>query len=92
MALRIALFNDCNTTAPGRPVTDRQLYAACLAGDLPAELLPPGRRRLLLHELHALGWTDVEIATHTRMTTYTTARLRDQLGLDPNPSAEEAVA
>jgi len=90
VALQITITHD--TTAPTRPVTDHQVYALCLAGHLPAEILPSGRRRLLIHELHTLGWTDLEIASHTRMTLYTAARLRDQLGLAPNAVASEAVA
>lgn len=59
-------------------------YLACLYGQLPAEVLPTHLRARLLARLHGEGWTDVEIAAHTRMTLYTTARIRKRLGLSPN--------
>lgn len=62
-----------------RPQTKR--YTRALAGELPAEALPTGERERLVGELHALGWSDDEIADHTRQTTYTTARIRARLGL-----------
>lgn len=62
----------------------RQHYLAALAGEIPAEALPTHVRHRLVARLHRSGWTDVEIATHTRMTTYTTARIRAGLGLAPN--------
>lgn len=54
-------------------------------GLLPAEELPTRARGQLVGELHGDGFTDVEIAERTRMTTYTTARIRARLGLVPNP-------
>ena len=66
------------------PATRRRLYAACLAGNMPAEALPPADRERLVDELWAAGWTDVEIATHIHMSTYTTARIRARLGVPPN--------
>lgn len=90
MALRITVTTD--TTVPHRPVTDAEVYSLCLAGHLPAEMLPSGRRRALVVELHSLGWTDLEIAAHTSMSLYTTARLRDQLGLDAHAPAAEGAA
>ncbi|WP_139794831.1 hypothetical protein [Saccharomonospora piscinae] len=59
----------------------RRLYEACKAGRTPAEALDAGDREDLVAELWQAGMTDVEIATHTRMTTYTTARIRGRLGL-----------
>lgn len=53
-----------------------QRYARARAGLEPAETLTTRERERLVGDLHALGWTDVEIAEHTRMTTYTTARIR----------------
>jgi hypothetical protein len=76
----------------GRPITAQQLYNACWRGELPAEVLDTADRELLVTELCSLGWTDVEIATHTRMTTYTTARIRTRLGLEARPAQKEAAA
>lgn len=71
----------------------RRLYRQALDGTQPAEALPTHLRWRLVMELHRLGWLDVEIAEHTAMTTYTTARIRDCLGLRPNrPRAEELSA
>jgi len=57
---------------------------------VPAEALPPADRERLVGELWAAGWTDVEIATHTHMSTYTTARIRARLGLDALSTTEGA--
>jgi hypothetical protein len=52
---------------------------------MPAEALPRYLRHRLVRELHALGWTDSEVAEWTAMTTYTAARIRwDILTLPPN--------
>jgi hypothetical protein len=75
------------------PITRARLYRACLAGDLPAEILDdPRDRERLLRELWSCGWTDAEIATHTRMTTYTTGRIRARIGLAARPSKRGAAA
>jgi uncharacterized protein YerC len=72
----------------GRPNThtlaDEKLLKACRAGLEPAEMLPTYARDWLVVDLVAEGWTDVEIASHTRMSTYTTARIRTRLGLAAN--------
>jgi hypothetical protein len=68
-------------------VTDAHLYRECLAGREPAELLRQSYREELVIELHRLGWTVVEIATHTLMTTYVTGAIHDRLGLAHNQSA-----
>lgn len=57
--------------APARPVYDQHLYNRCRAGLEPAELLTTNAREHLVHELWLLGWADVEVATYTRMSTYT---------------------
>lgn len=62
------------------PATRHRLYAACRAGDIPAEVLDPADRERLVGELWAAGMNDVEIATRTRMSTYTTARIRSRIG------------
>lgn len=65
---------------PERPFT----YHSARAGKEPAEALTPNDRRRLVRELHAKGMTDVEIAEHTRQTTYTAARIRREMWLEPN--------
>lgn len=67
-----------------RPRTNVRAYNACLDGHEPAEVLPTAQRDLLVMELHSRGWTDVEVAAHTRMTTYTAARIRRRIGLPVN--------
>ncbi|MGW5645041.1 hypothetical protein ACWEV3_40870 [Saccharopolyspora sp. NPDC003752] len=66
------------------PIAERARYRACLLGEQPAEVLDTAGRERLVAELHDLGWTDPQIAAHCRMTTYTTARIRDRLRLAPN--------
>jgi hypothetical protein len=69
-----------------RSAADRPLqYRAAWDGGEPAEALTPDDRRRLVLDLHDVGWADEDIAQHTRMTTYTTARIRGALGLLPNP-------
>lgn len=68
-------------------------YQAARRGIEPAEALAPGDRHRLVAELHRGGWDDRAIASHTRMTTYTTARIRGALGLLPNrPGVKEGAA
>jgi hypothetical protein len=77
------------------PLARDRLYRACLAGELPVEILAlsdPDDRDRLIRELWSRGWTDVEIAAHTRQTTYTTGRIRAHLGLAANPKATGAAA
>lgn len=64
---------------------DQEDFRLAKNGLIPAEALPTKLRGLLVAELHEDGFTDVEIAERTRMTTYTTARIRARLGLVPNP-------
>ncbi len=66
------------------PLTNPTLYRRCLDGHEPAESLSSYDRQRLLLTLHNRGWTDVQIAEHTRMTTYTTGRIRSLIGLRPN--------
>lgn len=66
-------------------------YRACLEGDAPAEVLPTQVRELLVMVLHGRGWTDREIACHTRMTLYTTARIRSRIGLVANRVDQEVA-
>lgn len=77
-----------DTEVPQPPQPHRELYQACLAGREPAESLPTRQRELLVAELCTTGWTDRQIASHTRMTLYTTARIRARLGLSPNNTGE----
>ncbi|PXY17361.1 hypothetical protein [Prauserella flavalba] len=78
---------------PDRPDVRRislhRLRAMCWRGEMPAEalaLVDPTEIDQLLYRLWLNGWTDVEIATHTRMSTYTAARIRDRLGLPAHPA------
>jgi len=74
------------------PDTRAQLQIACWLGELPAEALTTVEREYLLFDLWSEGWTDVEIACHTRMTLYTTGRIRARLGLAAHPARERATA
>lgn len=73
------------------PIVDRHLYAGCLGGQIPAEALSPPDRDRLVRLLHRRGWTDTQIAVHTFMTTYTTARIRSRLRLAPNSEQRGAA-
>ena len=77
------------------PLAIQRLRAACWRGEEPAEaltLIDPGGVDHLVYDLWLQGWTDVEIATHTSMTTYTTSRIRERLGLAPHQAWKEAAA
>jgi hypothetical protein len=74
------------------PLSRSRLTQACRRGELPAELLDPADRAHLIYDLWAAGWTDVEIATHTRLTTYTTGRIRERLGLAAHPTSTRGAA
>jgi hypothetical protein len=67
------------------------LWRACCAGREPAESLDPRDREDLVHALVERGWTDVEIATLTRMTSYTAARIRARLHLPANTTRRTAA-
>ncbi|WP_280273424.1 hypothetical protein [Nocardia wallacei] len=67
-------------------------YNQALAGRLPAEVLTPKDRRLLVRQLVAVGMTDREIAEHTKWTTYTTVRVRESIPLEPNQPLVESNA
>jgi hypothetical protein len=58
---------------------------------VPAEVLPTRDREDLVWHLHERGWTDDEIAEHTFMTLYTTARIRARLGLAPHQQKATAA-
>lgn len=77
------------TPMPTRKSLTRRLAEL---GEIPAEALSTREREALVRKLHGLGWTDVEIATHTRMTTYTTVRIRGRLGLVANAQRREEAA
>lgn len=78
--------------AAQRPRGDEHLLSMAMAGLIVAEALPTHVREWLVHDLHKDGWTDLEIADHTRMTLYTTARIRGRLGLRPNRPRAEGIA
>ena len=76
-----------------RAYGEEQQIRMAMQGLLVAEELPTKARERLFTELHALGWTDLEMAEHTRTTPYTTVRIRERLGLRPNrPRAEGMTA
>ncbi len=76
-----------------RPRANWKLWVRCLEGREPAESLPTlDRADLVWHLVHDLGWTDAEIAEHTRMTDYTAARIRGHLGLEPNRINSDTTA
>lgn len=66
------------------PITNQRRWKGCLSGQIPAEQLPTLEREHLVRLLHRRGWTDLQIAVHTRMTLYTTVRIRERLGLSAN--------
>lgn len=71
--------------ALGRPHASQWIWVACVEGREPAESLPTkDREDLVYHLVNDLGWTDLQVAEHTRMTTATTTRIRERLGLAPN--------
>lgn len=72
-------------------VSKAWLRQACLRGHMPAEVLTTRDREHLVHTLWKRGWTDAEIASHTLMTTYTTARIRSRLQLAAHRSVEGAA-
>lgn len=84
LAREITAFKNRRDLPLDEPNPMRDLYTLCLAGTTPAEALPQGPRGLLIAELCIDGWTDQQIARHTRMTEYTTARIRARLELSPN--------
>lgn len=66
------------------PRSGQQLWLRCCLGLEPAEMLDTRDREDLVAELVGRGWTDVQIAVHTKMSTYTTGRIRRRLGLPSN--------
>jgi hypothetical protein len=73
-----------NTPDCRRPLVSEKLFRAAFRGEIPAEVLTTADRELLVRLLVRDGWSDEQIAGHTRMTCYTTMRIRDRLGLQPN--------
>jgi hypothetical protein len=76
--------------APPRPQATgvvRDDYLRAYDGQLPAEALPTRLRWRLVAELHRAGWSDQQIAELTKLTEYTTARIRAGMGLKPNGGA-----
>lgn len=62
----------------------REDYLGAYYGHVPAEALPTHLRWRLVAQLHHAGWTDRQIAELTKLTEYTTARIRTGMGLKPN--------
>lgn len=75
-----------------RDYAEERLIHMAMEGILVAEELTTKARERLFTELHSLGWTDLEMAVHTRTTPYTTARIRDRLGLTANRRRTEVAA
>jgi hypothetical protein len=69
------------------PLTSPRRLRRALAGQDPAEILPPAERDLLVRILCDRGWTDIHIAAHTLWTTYTVGRIRERLGIKANLTA-----
>ena len=76
--------------AEGMPPKDPRKFADALAGREPADALSCRDRRLLVSHLHDCGFDDRAVAALTRMTLYTAARIREELGLAPLPDREKA--
>lgn len=76
---------------PTVPRSHWRKWQRCWEGLEPAEALSTRDREDLVWQLHERGWTDVEIAEHTRMTTYTAARIRERLGLCVRVAADAAA-
>ncbi|MFD5245046.1 hypothetical protein ACFWIW_10905 [Amycolatopsis sp. NPDC058340] len=91
MALRIQRLPPL-TRPDTAPISHANVQLACWKGELPAEILATHERDHLVYELWLDGWTDVEIATHTHMTTYTTGRIRARLGLAAHPTSTKGAA
>ncbi|MBH0778777.1 hypothetical protein [Nocardia bovistercoris] len=66
-------------------------YDAAERGELPAEALSPCDRRLLVRQFVADGMTDIAISQITRWTLYTTARIRESIGLEQNQPPRRAA-
>lgn len=66
-----------------------ELYECARLGLVPAEVLSQQQRWTLVAELHRAGWGDRRIAELTRMSEYTTARIRAEMGLRPNVGGGE---
>ena len=74
------------------PLSRSRLTRACRRGELPAEILDTADREHLIYDLWFAGWTDVEIATLTSLTTYTVGRIRERLGLQAHPASTKGDA
>ena len=61
------------------PRSPQWLWDACCRGQEPAEALDHRDREDLVAQLLRAGWSIPEVAGHTRMTVYTTARIADRV-------------
>lgn len=71
-----------------QPRDSSEPYDAVLSGLAPAEALTTENRERVVISLVDRGMSDREIAELTRMTTYTTARIRDRLRMRANPNGQ----
>lgn len=90
---RRARLQHLRRVAAAQPVdrTEDHWIEMALDGLLVAEELPTKARERLFTELWAAGWTDREMAEHTRTTEYTVDRIRTRLGLLPNPARPQEM-
>lgn len=70
--------------AYGPPRSGWRLWRRCWEGREPAESLTPQDREDMIFQLHRHGWSDLDIARLTRLSLYSTGRIRERLGLAPN--------
>lgn len=68
----------------GPPRSGWHVWRRCWEGREPAESLASQDREDMIYHLHRHGWSDLDMAQLTRLSLYTTGRIRDRLGLQPN--------
>jgi len=79
------------TLLRGRDTWSPAMTAVYLGKEV-AEALDTFDRYELVDALVDEGWTDVQIATLTGMTTYTTGRIREALERPPNDPEDRVIA
>ncbi|WP_018686504.1 hypothetical protein [Actinokineospora enzanensis] len=77
---------------PARSHADAEQARRCIGGELVAEELTSAARGLVVAWLHARKLTDTEIARRARMSTYTTSRIRERLGLRAHTAHSRSTA
>lgn len=74
-----------------RSHVDAEEARRCVRGEVVAEQVSTRARELAVCWLHRCGWTDAEVATRTRMSTYTAARIRCRMRLAVNRVSTRGV-